>query len=95
MRYAQFQRVPKQLVLDVGSLNTIIKHALRKLPSKSVRVFNKEVILSEQDSDNFVKDLVTVIVQADVYKAPRIVTKQKHHRKWNARTFRAIKTLYS
>lgn len=94
MKYAYFQRVPKVIVSDKDAILTIVKHAWDKFPSKGVRVFGKAVRISDQDGDNYAKDLVTVLVEGYVYKAPRIVTKQRHRRQWNLRAFRAIQRLY-
>jgi hypothetical protein len=80
MRMAFNTRISKEWLSDQEDLTAIVSNSFklekrRLLTRKSIRVFNLQFQLFEQDRDNIVRNLITCVFRFDGYKVPRIVKK--------------------
>lgn len=74
-------RVASKLMIDdVGSMNVLLNDMGNELNKRGNVVRNKTIQVSDSHASNFTQNTLTVLLTANIYKAPRIVTKQKHKR---------------
>lgn len=91
MVYAGFIKVSKVLMSSEVVMNELLILTTKTMPRKGVKVLGKVLEFFNEHPNDFTKDVVTVRLTAIIYRAPRIVTKQRHKR---VMRFRLINKFY-
>lgn len=75
MRYAIFQKVSAKM--DVAQIDVLHKRLIKKHQQDKLntgqRLLYIDTKVYDQDGDNFVRQLLTIVSEFDMYKIPRFV----------------------
>ncbi len=93
MKYTSYLRISNKILNDVPNVTAAVHRALGEMFIQNYRkshvwINGFEVKFYDQDRDNFLKNLVTIVVTGNLVKAPRIAAKKQND------TIKRIKKYY-
>ncbi len=82
MKYTHYMRISNKILYDIPHVSAQVHRCLDELKRSNARksyvwINGFEVKFYDQDRDNFLKNLVTIVVAGNLVKAPRIAAKKQ------------------